>query len=529
MKIIVFLLSGWLLLAGTAIAQNNAPDNTRKRIDKLASRNNTVVKLLTTTAGGKDINVITTGTGNADEKPAIAVIGGVEGSARYSVDLVLSMAEDVAGADDALTDEVTFYFFPDMTPDAGDAFYSTPAYERQGNAVPFDDDKDGKTDEDGYDDLNGDGLITWMRIHDTIKGQWMVHPDNPYVMVKADPSANEKGEYIVMREGFDNDKDGNINEDLPGGTVFNKNFTFNYKAFTKGSGLNPVSEIETRALARFLFDHWNIFAVVIIGPDNNLTAFNNLKVSLNDKSIPAEVSKGDKTYFEKVVNIYNRCINLPEKTVCAPDGGDLLSWSYFHFNRFAFSTPAWNSKIAKNDHGSLEYDFLSAIGVDEMSGKVVKWETVVHSDFENNIVEVGGLKPFVVENPPTSAMDSLADGHRKFLKELAALHPAMSITSVRVIDRGDHIYQIEAEITNSGGLPTMTELAVDSRWVKKVRIDLVHGSDNILTGGPRTSLYDRIVPGETKKLNWIVKGRGEVTLKMGSPQTGYVNRSIKLN
>jgi hypothetical protein len=43
--------------------------------------------------------------------------------------------------------------------------------------VSTDDDRDGKINEDGFDDLDGNGEITWMRIESPI-GEYRTHPDD---------------------------------------------------------------------------------------------------------------------------------------------------------------------------------------------------------------------------------------------------------------------------------------------------------------------------------------------------------------
>ena len=80
-------------------------------------------------------------------------------------------------------------------------------------------------------------------------GDYRTHPDDPRVLIKADISKGEKGKYLLMPEGSDNDKDGSFNEDGEGGVWFNKNFTYKHPSFTTGSGEFAVSENETRALA----------------------------------------------------------------------------------------------------------------------------------------------------------------------------------------------------------------------------------------------------------------------------------------
>ena len=89
-------------------------------------------------------------------------------------------------------------------------------------------------------------------------------------MAEADISKGQSGNYIVYSEGIDNDKDGLFNEDGPGGVDFNRNFTFNYESFGTQTGMYPVSEPETKAVADFLFDKYNIYSVFIFGPQDNL-------------------------------------------------------------------------------------------------------------------------------------------------------------------------------------------------------------------------------------------------------------------
>ena len=47
-----------------------------------------------------------------------------------------------------------------MNPDAIEALFATPLMEQRMALRPVDDDRDGAVDEDGPEDLNGDGFIT---------------------------------------------------------------------------------------------------------------------------------------------------------------------------------------------------------------------------------------------------------------------------------------------------------------------------------------------------------------------------------
>ncbi len=526
-----FISLGIMLINWSAItAQYNSNSELASRINILDQRETTVdASVIATTYMGRQVFLVTLGRGDMDNKPGIAVIGGIQGPSLVSTEITMQMTEKIIDQHPDMLDEVTLNFIPALSPDASEQYFEEPVYERERNGRPYDDDRDGLTDEDGYDDLNHDGLITWMRIQDPDKGEFMVHPDHPSVMVKADPAKNQQAEYIVIREGIDNDKDGSINEDLPGGVILSKNFSYDYPYFEDGAGEDAFSEEENRALAKFLFDQWNVFAILCIGPENNLTEYTDLRQKFADQRIPSAINDRDKVYYESVVNLYQKLVHLNDSSLVLPKGGDILSWAYFHYNRFSFSTPAWNVSKNKNDMGSVEFDYLQWASDHELQDQTVAWQEIEHPDYPDKIVEVGGIKPFLALNPPLSLIDSAVNQHVDFLIALADMHPALVFNEVKVTERQGNIYMIEAELTNTGKFPTMPALATGSKWVKKIRLDISTSEDQEVTGGREVFLYDRIDPGETVKANWLIKGRGKVSLKAGSPQTGYISRDIELN
>jgi hypothetical protein len=526
-------IMGLLALLATSLpihAQYQKNEQLAARIKTVGQKQDLIRFIsLAKTEGGRDIYMIRAGRGDTENKPGIAIIGGIDGVSLASTEIVMKMVEELVGNHSTILDELTFYFIPDVTPDASEQFFAPLRYERRGNSVSFDDDKDGTADEDGYDDLNNDGLVSWMRIHDPATGGYLVHPDNPAIMVKADVSKGQKGEYVLMHEGLDNDKDGKINEDIPGGTIFNKNFSFHYPYFEEGAGINAMSETETRSVAKFLFDHWNIFAILLFAPENNLSEYNDLKAELIDKNIPASISEKDKPYVESVVNLYKKNVHLSDSGKVVPSGGDMLSWAWFHYNRYAFSTPGWNVRKNKNNLGSAEFDFLKMAAEKNFPDPAVPWQKIDHPDFPGKTVEIGGIKPFIMLNPPVAIIDSVADCHLNFLLDLARMHPALQINNVKITRNAGEVYLLEAEMTNTGGLPTMPFLAVNSKWVKKIRLDILPSPKQTIAGGRKVFLYDRILPGETVKTAWLINGKGKVILKAGSPQTGYISKEVELN
>lgn len=189
---------GWSV---SAFAQADYPTlaQVNQRLQKLGSGASAELKSLTKTEGGKDIWVLKVGTGALDEKPAIAVVGGVEGFHVLSVELALQFAEKlVADHSDAL-ETTTFYVFPNMSPDAYEQYYAALKYERRGNAVAVDHDRDGTPGDNGYSDLDGNGMITWMRVEDPM-GEYVISKKDERVMQKADRTKGEAGKYILLKE-----------------------------------------------------------------------------------------------------------------------------------------------------------------------------------------------------------------------------------------------------------------------------------------------------------------------------------------
>jgi len=130
----------------------------------------------------------------------------------------------------ALLDDRVFYLVPTINPDARD-FWFHSAYSSRSSRTglePKDDDGDGLVDEDDYDDLDGDGVITQMRIKDPF-GRYKLHTDYPdYLMVRVKP--DERGQYSLLGgEGIDNDGDGRINEDRRGGYDMNRNWAYDWQ------------------------------------------------------------------------------------------------------------------------------------------------------------------------------------------------------------------------------------------------------------------------------------------------------------
>jgi murein tripeptide amidase MpaA len=231
-----------------------------------------------TSIEGREIWVVEIGNPSGkplEERPAVLVVGNLEGDhvlgsalALETIRYFLDGAQDNAEIQTVL-DEQTIYVFPRVNPDGAESMFASVKWERSRNARPYDDDNDGRIDEDGPEDLNGDGLITVMRALDP-SGDYMIDTADARLMKKADPTQGEQGEYTLYWEGTDSDGDGFLNEDGPGGVDLNRNFQHAYPYWQRDAGPHMISEPESRALMDFVIAHRNIGAILAFGRTDNL-------------------------------------------------------------------------------------------------------------------------------------------------------------------------------------------------------------------------------------------------------------------
>ena len=125
-------------------------------------------------------------------------------------------------------------------------------------------DVDETTNEDGFDDLNGDGFITQMRVKDP-EGRLIPSKADARIMVPADVSKGERGEYKIYAEGIDNDGDGQYNEDGEGGINVGIGFPHLFPRDKKEAGLWSGQTPEVYSLMRFIFDRPEIAMVYTLG------------------------------------------------------------------------------------------------------------------------------------------------------------------------------------------------------------------------------------------------------------------------
>jgi hypothetical protein len=468
-----------------------------------------------------------------------------------------------------MLNQTTYYIFPLVNPDASESWFSKPQYARSLNMRPMDLDNDGKVDEDGYDDLNKDGHITWLRITEA-GGEWFEDKDYPGLHVKADAGKGETGVYRLIREGYDNDGDGQLNEDEPGGVNFNQNFTFKYKFFAPGSGFHQVSEVETRAVVDFVYAHSNIAAVFSFSPNDNLNhpweaakGPPAIKPSgRRDRKPVEQVDKKDVPYYNHMSENFKTITGLADLPRSESGQGAFNEWAYYHFGRWSISTPAWwpplsrgnqdttaavadsaimelkknnNNKPSKKPDKNAEkstdqrlWDWLQATS---QKDAFIDWKEIKHPDFPDKKVELGGFKPFPANNPPADSLVSISKKFHPFLIKLSSWLPRVDVQNLKVEHLHNNVYRITLTVINQGYLPSNTRIGIHNKWCPKIKLAVKLDSNQKLVSGKVLQFIDSLDgSGGSKEISWMVMGKkgDAVKISIGSPMTGTIMKNVKL-
>ncbi len=544
------------IAAGGAIDGYSDYAEFAKQVEALAKPPLVEVSSLGTTLGGRKIFVITVGAGKNIEKPAILILGNVHApqlmGSEVAVRLIARLIDRAGEKTDVeeLLRRVTFYIIPRPSPDASEAFFQKPLFERAGNQRKTVDDRDPDAALREPSDVNGDGLITMIRVADPT-GRFMPHPADSRVMIEADPLKNEHGGYNLYLEGrHDADEPAGRQPALPSpgdvaawGVDFNRNFPFHYPYFKAGAGPHAVSEIETRAVADFAYGHPNIAAVFCFSPEDNL--MHPWQPDDNEGKVKSHIQRGDLGQFEFIADKYRKLHGGSDPPPSPAGAGSFSEWAYMQFGRWSFSARGWwipkvaapavkpgEEKKPDDPRGAEQVNALRWFAQQKIDG-FVPWKPIKHPDFPGRTVEVGGFRPFLLLNPPAKELDPLADKHADFLIELARLLPRLKIHEAKAEPLGDGIQRISVTVLNTGYLPTANEMGklTGEVWPPILKLGAPKGS-TYLKGTPQKEL-DRLRGGDKTEWQWLIRtpdgepGQAKITVSAPAARSDSAELELK--
>lgn len=499
---------------------------------------------------GRDLIAVRLSSDNKP-KPALLVVAGLDGKHVSGSYLAWQMIQQWHTQTDAtsLMNRYDLWVIPAASPDALNAFYGKPLFERSGNARPTDDDRNGYLADDAFEDLNKDGLITFVKIESPL-GTLIQSPEDARLLVPAQASKGETGTFLLISEGVDNNKNKLWNEDASEGVNINQNFAFDYPFFQKGSGAHAASEPETRALMDFVHKYPNIYGVLVIGLHNNITDPPKFDATLTKNRIITGLLEPDAKVVQQLSKSFVENTKLKDAPKLPLTSGSFAQTAYFHIGKTVMASPGWwavapavakDSLDASKDKpkdkpkDKIEYDAQTAYQLAFLkwadANKVdafVPWKSIEHPDFPGQKAWVGGFKPYQLYHPPTTYVDSAAKAHCVFLESWFKAMPKLEIAEQNIEKVGDQVYRVSLTIVNKGLLPTYASLADKIRFTSRMKTEINIQDKQKRLSGPKVQLNNALQPNESLTLEWLVSGSGKVVVTSGCATAGEIRWEANL-
>jgi len=503
---------------------------------------------------GREMRVYTLnnpGTGAQRSKPAMWIDGNVHGNEVQGGEAVVYLAwyllENYESNDriTELVDSSTFYMLPMVNPDGRDSWFAdgNTAHSSRTGSMPIDSDQDGLFDEDGPDDLNGDGSITAMRKYMPGRGTHRIDPEDKRLMIRVRSGDEQPGNWIMLgQEGIDNDGDGRINEDGVGGYDMNRAWPATWQPghVQYGAGPYPLYWPEANCIASFLYGHPNVAALqsfhnaggmILRGPGAEVFG------SYPRADVRVYDSLGSDG--EKMLPFYNYMVIW--KDLYSVFGG-FATWGYEGLGIISFTNELWVNKRNSPDGRTQDRHFFDDHLL--MGAGFVNWKPYEHPFYGE--VEIGGFKKDVGRVPPSFMIEEMLHRNALFCILHAEAMPRVSIHEPEVSDLGDGLLAIDVVFENESKIPTRSALAMRE---KLGRPDLltIEGADlEVLAGGYRSDLLrperislqehhpERLVRREgvgglqKLRVRWIVRGSGKLTIRLSAEKALDQARELSL-
>ena len=391
------------------------------------------------------------------------------------------------------------------------------------------------------------------------------------------------------------------------GVDLDRNFPALWPELKDGAGVVPLSESESRALADWMLAHDNIVAVLTIGPHDNLVKLPEVGKFEESGRVPIGIEEGDKAWYEKVGERY-RELTGAKNAEAVDRKGSLHHWAYAHFGAYSFATPGWYRPDAEEpaeggsggaaagtedtgadepegpevvDVGGVKVEMTpegvrrafeamqgmseaegaamrAAVGaldagvrdrmfammsgeggaparprsstpspkkqgdeaerkwlqyVDEHGGYgFVPWAEIEHPQLGR--VEIGGLEPGLPLRPATDDWREGIDAHATFVSELLGQLPQLRVEAPSASAVGPGIWRIRLRAFNDGELPLKSAIGVKIRRTNPV-VALLHIAEENLVNGSKVVRWESIEGhGAHAEAEWWVLAEDGATLTL---------------
>jgi len=449
-------------------------------------------------------------------KPGMWIDGGTHGNEYTGTEVTLYIVDKLVsgyGSDPHITeliDDNAFFICPIVNPDGVYNSVQKGLSQRQ-NSMEVDDDEDGRVNEDGPDDLNGDGKITSFRYADP-EGRYVIDDVDPRLMVQLGPNEETtKQRYSVVGEDRDNDGDGRRGEDPERGIDVNRNFPegwFNDENEQAGSGYYPGSSPEAHAILEFFTNNTNILLVQSFHTSGGFT-YRPFARWPDSRIDGKDLAVFDGIMGKKYIELHpdeedtERLWRPPYRGDRPYGFGIFIDWAYAQFGAYSMTTELWDWRrdtrglpgFAGEEDRNVWFRALLGHQETAFGGRIfVPWTRYNHPDLGQG--EIGGwVSTYVGGNAlPGESLRHVADVHWQFELFKAGLLPKLEITSASAEllsgSGNPRIVKVTATVTNTGPLATQVARGANLAGNREDVIWLIGDRDRIkfLQGDPWQSL-----------------------------------------
>jgi len=455
------------------------------------------------------------------DRPAIFLIGGMDGVSLTGSEAVLAIASDLIEKRATLPRDVTIVCVPWGSPDALANTFSGRANDGR-DALPLDDDGDMNLDEDTADDVDKDGLVLDMIVEDPTGP--LARAIDPRFLAPA--RSGDRPRYRLVREGKDDDLDGKFNEDPTGGVALDVTFPVGWSEEGEGS-VNPaplpLDDPLSRALADLVLSRPTLAVLLFQGNHGELARPGGIAAT-------AEASKFDGAVFDELARAFAattgrlQTVARSQREARGIDRrGSALDWIHAVPGALAVEVAAWGPEVERaadardvgvaaarfDNQDPTKASLAPAVTaadrawsrwLDNTRGGIgfVDWHPVDLSDGTKALV--GGWEPFSRLNAPAASLPAATAGLSAFVGKLALGAPKLVIETLEEKRDGD-VVTLRWRVQNSGALPT--------------------GISTLSTGRPEHAPRAELVLPPGARLMW-----GETSAVLGDLNAGSASREL---
>jgi hypothetical protein len=389
-----------------------------------------------------------------------------------------------------LVDERVFYIFPSVNPDGRDLWLHKGGSARSGQ-VPYDSDNDGLYDEDGPEDLDGDGEVGSMFIK--VKPGEGTHRladlGDRLVPIKKNIKGkkDELGDYkYIGSEGVDNDGDGRYNEDGGGGYDPNRDWGSYWqpKYVQRGAGEYPFYWPASQHTRDFLYSHPNIAGVQAFHNSGGMI-LRGPGATIHGKYKPADLAVYDEIgkKGEKIIEFYKYMILWRDLYQV---WGGFIDFTHDMLGIYSFSNELWTSRADLDRDGTItpeeEEFFDKHINMDN---KAIPIHEINHPQLGKVTIDRDRTK-LSGRVPPSWLLEELCHRNMAFCLLHAYEMPLPVIKKVEAEKIAPRVFKLKVSLYNERLMPTMSAAAFENR-VQRPDILSIIGDVKVLAAGKNAS------------------------------------------